>query len=640
MVEASAMPPASLACNCGSTLRPVATQSAAEMKQFPPFPSAGADQMLLHQQWQSQLQTPSTYLPQGVPPAGAFGQAPGFGVTPNPVAPFTTLAIPAGMDLSQLHPTKATIISEVQEPADLPVTYNHSMELQQAVPTGSLIPTNVRPPQNIVAAGLGPAEVPAMLTGSPFFHAAPSAPQCPLLSPEAPTLAYLQPIVQQQHMQKLLQEQKREAAVLVTPQQEIQRVMNVEAQKQANGVRMIQNRVLAQEPSKGFGVITVPNGNAPKYNQMMEQMKQTLEATGQMEGPIPRGIKLCEMLQNMQKSGMTEFIASRNQHANDAINLCRRWRGLPTPPEEQEKKADEAAEAAPVEEKEDTASESSGARDASVPELQAPSANWESLSIKDLCVVSAPHPSVLRQMRAEQQAEAANAQRMAEQAAAQGNNTQTQPSTFGEEERNNLERLLEAQNQRVSYLEQLLEQQRSAYYLGYGGYSDDVAMYSDSARDSSDFSAASTASYQETPAEYTEPAEAAAPKLIQRKPNVGGARTQAGTRKATSAKASTRASSKDSVDGTKEGDVDDILRRFVAERAAAPVEQCLRRVQKGVYFLGDLKVLVKKAHNGDVLCMAQHAVLRQRGSLGEYGKKFIPLDRFWARLCKGLEKAA
>lgn len=36
---------------------------------------------------------------------------------------------------------------------DLPVVYAHSVELQEALPVGTLIPQNVRPPQNKVAAG-------------------------------------------------------------------------------------------------------------------------------------------------------------------------------------------------------------------------------------------------------------------------------------------------------------------------------------------------------------------------------------------------------------------------------------------------------------------------------------------------------
>lgn len=101
-----------------------------------------------------------------------------------------------------------------------------------------------------------------MLTGSPFFHAAPAAPQCPSLSPDAPTLACLQPQIETMHMQNFLMEQNRRTDILRPQQQDIQRFMSIQAHKHASGgTGMVQNRFIAQEPTTGFGVITVPNEN-------------------------------------------------------------------------------------------------------------------------------------------------------------------------------------------------------------------------------------------------------------------------------------------------------------------------------------------------------------------------------------------
>lgn len=624
------------------------------------------------------MQAPgSTFLPPSLPmAAGAnvhavlggawagqsvFPQSPcaALGMPASPLGSFTQINLPEGVDITQMHPMKETIINEVPPSEDLPVLYSHSMEMQGVVPSGPLVPTNVRPPQNIVAAGLGPAEVPQMLTGSPFFHAAPSAPQCPLLSPEAPTLAYLQPIVQQKHMQKLLEEQNRQNSTLVTPQQEIQRVMNVEAQKQANGVRMMQNRVLAQEPTEGFGVITVPDGNAGKYNQMMHQMKQTLEATGQMAGPIPKGIRLYEMLQNNLPTCMSDFINSRNRHAEEAIKLCRRWGGLEPAPEKQEvETADQEAEPekASNDEKEgpEAASSATTVRDSSVPASQASSENFEHFSVKDLCVVAAPHPSVLRQLRSEQLSQQtetpqATQTRSSSEAVVDGDEAQAEQ----EDSRLPLERLLHAQNQKIGYLEHLLEQQRAShFYTGYEGAYPEFTGY-DGSRSSSGFSQTAAASRQGTdsraPGAWDSRAasgQAGGSKLTkpERKSTLapGSSQNARSVKPSAGVKGSSRASSKDNAgvaNAGKEADLDEVFRRFVEARAAVPLSRCLRRVQKGVYFLGDLKVLVKKSHNGDILCMAQHDVSRQRGSLGEYGKKFISLERFWTQMCKHLESA-
>ncbi|KAF4641538.1 hypothetical protein TGRH88_073480 [Toxoplasma gondii] len=624
------MMPASEVCQTpsGATLRPLGTQptatksfetqtQAATPAFFPPaMPVAPGTNGVLGGPWAGQAMFPQ--MP--CMPAG-------------PLGPFTQINLPEGVDISQMHSMKETIINEAPPSEELPVLYSHSMEMQGVVPSGPLVPTNVRPPQNIVAAGLGPAEVPHMLTGSPFFHAAPSAPQCPLLSPEAPTLAYLQPIVQQKHMQKLLEEQNRQNSTFVTPQQEIQRVMNVEAQKQANGVRMMQNRVLAQEPTEGFGVITVPDRNAEKYNQMMKQMKQTLEATGQMTGSIPKGIRLYEMLQNNLPTCMSDFITSRNRHAEDAIKLCRHWRGLEPLAEKKEAAKTEEATEAGAEKEHERADSATTIRDSSVAASQASVENFEKLSVKDLCVVAAPHPSVVRQLRCEQ-----SLQQTETVAASQPQNSPETHAAGNEVQGDSqvpLERLLHAQNQKISYLEQLLEQQRvSQFYAGYESACSEFSAYQGT-RSSSAYSGSNldTRSFSENGQDVEEKSRERA---------VGAGRVpNARYSKGASVKSATRAFREDSAGAAngKEADLDEVLRRFVEARSAVPLSRCLRRVQRGVYILGDLKVLVKKSHNGEILCMAQHDVSRQRSCLGENGKKFISLERFWTQMCKHLETA-
>ncbi|KYK67744.1 hypothetical protein TGPRC2_255450B, partial [Toxoplasma gondii TgCatPRC2] len=338
-------------------------------------------------------------------------------------------------------------------------------------------------------------------------------------------------------------------------------------------------------------------------------------------------------LQNNLPTCMSDFITSRNRHAEDAIKLCRHWRGLEPLAEKKEAAKTEEATEAGAEKEHERADSATTIRDSSVAASQASVENFEKLSVKDLCVVAAPHPSVVRQLRCEQ-----SLQQTETVAASQPQNSPETHAAGTEVQGDSqvpLERLLHAQNQKISYLEQLLEQQRvSQFYAGYESACSEFSAYQGT-RSSSAYSGSNldTRSFSENGQDVEEKSRERA---------VGAGRVpNARYSKGASVKSATRAFREDSAGAAngKEVDLDEVLRRFVEARSAVPLSRCLRRVQRGVYILGDLKVLVKKSHNGEILCMAQHDVSRQRSSLGENGKKFISLERFWTQMCKHLETA-
>ncbi|PHJ24548.1 hypothetical protein CSUI_001592 [Cystoisospora suis] len=482
-----------------------------------------------------------------------------------------------------------------------------------------------------------------MLTGSPFFHAAPTAPQCPSLSPDAPTLACLQPHIEAMHMRKLLLEQNRKTDILRPQQQDIQRFMSIEAHKHVTGgAGMVQNRFIAQEPNIGFGVITVPNENAAQYNHMMEQMKRELEASGQLTTPNPSGILLHEKLQQERQSGLSEFVEQNNRNAKDAINLTRRWMGLP-PLADDERRNDEPTTDAGRKDRGSACAEHAASLEASTGDtldsagqpapLQPKPAE---LDISSLLVVSGPPPSILRYP-----APAYGQGPYTGVVEASSFSANTSAPQQEADEQFQLQRLVEVQNQKISYLEQLLEQKKAEYYSGFGSSVPESFPYGSGTSlpfaSTAHELALSDSDVQSGPSSAWEQPEstAKAPSKLERQ------REFKKQQKKVEAKTSSRLASHESShsQGSKEADLDEALRRFVSARAALPVERCLRRVQRGVYFLGNVKMLAKRGQNGNILCMAQHAVGNSKVAVGELGKKFVSLERFWAHFCKHLETA-
>ncbi|KAL8444247.1 hypothetical protein Emag_005604 [Eimeria magna] len=193
------------------------------------------------------------------------------------------------------------VLSETTRPFDgsrpgdagsLPLLVQHSSSLQAPQPAGHLIPTNVRPPQCLAAAAVGSAYIPSALTGSPFFHAAPSAPPCVSRNPQAPTLAALThrlgapgllgdselggPYQQQQQQQhgglvaaaggpsgSTGGSEAPEGVCWPPPNTVSVGYGNIRSQMEAAGAGLPQNNcVLAGNSNKAFSVISIPNQQA------------------------------------------------------------------------------------------------------------------------------------------------------------------------------------------------------------------------------------------------------------------------------------------------------------------------------------------------------------------------------------------
>ncbi|KAL8440379.1 hypothetical protein Efla_000267 [Eimeria flavescens] len=335
--------------------------------------------------------------------------------------------------------------------ADLPLLVEHASALTAAQPAGHLIPTNVRPPQCLAAAGGPPAEgccplgppsslalltlrltlpvgsayIPSSLTGSPFFHAAPSAPPCISRNPQAPTLAVLtnrlgapppafnqqeEPAAnianlanrkgehhQQQHQQRMQQQGSKGAAAGssgTTGEQGAEPLCwpppnsvsvgygNIRSQMDAAGPAFASSScfLAANNSQKAFSVISVPNQQAAMYNRAAGELAKSMKAMGcfSVRNPVAASLSKQLLSAKQQQTATPKEIQARTTAAQapEAARAAER----------QQREAEEAAAKAEEEER------------------QKQQAFLKELDVSQLLCSTGPSPAELRAMRAREAA--------------------------------------------------------------------------------------------------------------------------------------------------------------------------------------------------------------------------------------------
>ncbi|KAL8270842.1 hypothetical protein Esti_005213 [Eimeria stiedai] len=294
---------------------------------------------------------------------------------------------------------------------NLPLLVQHSSSLQTPQPAGHLIPTNVRPPQCLAAAAVGSAYIPSALTGSPFFHAAPSAPPCVSRNPQAPTLAALTHRLGAPGAPGLLgdselgapdQHQQQgggfaaaaggpsgstpggsEAAEGVCwppPNTVSVGYGNIRNQMEAAGAGLPQNNcVLGGNSNKAFSVISIPNQQAALYNRAAEELSRSLKAMGCYAAKKPAAASLSKQLlfakQQSQSQRKPRSLGDENAEAAAAAAA---------EAERQQREAEEAAARAQEEEE------------------QQQQQNLDEIDVSQLLCLAGPSPAQLREMRAKE----------------------------------------------------------------------------------------------------------------------------------------------------------------------------------------------------------------------------------------------
>ncbi|KAL8438660.1 hypothetical protein ACSSS7_000002 [Eimeria intestinalis] len=297
----------------------------------------------------------------------------------------------------------------------LPLLIHHSSSLQAPQPAGHLIPTNVRPPQCLAAAAVGSAYIPSSLTGSPFFHAAPSAPPCVSRNPKAPTLAALTHRLgapgllgdaelggtYQQEQQNHHQQHGGFAAAAGVPNgctgsSETSEGLcwpppntvsvgygNIRSEMEAAGAGLQQNNncILAGNSNKTFSVISIPNQQAALYNRAAEELSRSLKAMGCYAAKNPAAASLSKQLlfakqqsQNQRKQPQT--LGEANVQAAATAEAAAEAEA-----ERQQREAEEEASARAQEEE------------------QKKQQNLEEIDVSQLLCLAGPSPAQIRQMR-------------------------------------------------------------------------------------------------------------------------------------------------------------------------------------------------------------------------------------------------
>ncbi|KAL8448694.1 hypothetical protein Emed_003603 [Eimeria media] len=553
--------------------------------------------------------------------------------------------------------------SAPQDVGSLPLLVQHSSSLQAPQPAGHLIPTNVRPPQCLAAAAVGSAYIPSSLTGSPFFHAAPSAPPCISRNPQAPTLAALThrlgapgllgdselggPHQQQQQQGGMVGAARGpsgstggsdapEGVCWPPPNTVSVGYGNIRSQMEVAGAGLAQNNcVLAGNSNKAFSVISIPNQQAALYNRAAEELSRSLKAMGCYAAKNPAAATLSRQLL---------FAKQQNQNQRKPQN----------PRDENAEAAAAAAAAAAEAERQQREAEEAAAR--AQEEEQQKQQNLEEIDVSQLLCLAGPSPAQLREMRAKE-AEMWRQQQQQQQQQQQMEYQQQQQqqqrfysdedyyrqqqqqqqydvqdswsegdaapaylenpvNEYGQQtDRDYLREQILLQEERIAQLhEQLMQHQQTREQRRQEAAAAAAA-------------AATTVGDRDAQGGFFLPEEHhVASKADTRQPNQQQQQQQQQQEQhefVRRASGSTKWSSRQSSDDRpKNQTVDSLLEAYLRENGLSP--SLFRRVRSGVYFYGKTK-LVMKIQRGQLSCMALHLTHEQQQT---QQARFVCIDRF------------